>query len=143
MAAINPYFVFNGNCEAAFNLYRSVFGGEFQMISRFGDAPPMPGQEIPADLKSKIMHVSLPVSKETILMGSDANPAMGNVQFGQNLSISVSAASKDEADRIFKGLSAGGKVTQPMGDMFWGAYFGMLVDPFDIIWMVSYDAPKN
>ena len=144
MATVNPYFTFNGTCEEAFNLYKSVFGGEFNRIARFKDMPPMPGApELPDNLKERIMHVSLPISKETILMGSDANPAMGSVTTGQHLSISVNTDSKEEADKIFKSLSVGGKVTMPIGDMFWGAYFGMLIDKFNIIWLINYDKPKN
>ena len=102
----------------------------------------MPGQEIPENMKQRIMHVSLPISSETILMGSDSNQMMGDVTMGQNISISVNAADKKEADKIFNSLSAGGKITLPIADMFWGAYFGMLVDKFGIIWMVSSENPK-
>jgi PhnB protein len=141
MAKVNAYLVFNGSCEEAFNLYKSVFGGEFLMFSRFGEMPPVHGQS-PESVKDKIMHVSLPISKETILMGSDANPAMGEVAIGQNISLSVAADSKEEAEKIFNGLSAGGKITLPMADMFWGAYFGMLIDKFGNNWMVNFDYPK-
>jgi PhnB protein len=140
MATVNPYLTFNGNCEAAFDFYKKVFGGEFQTLSRYKDMPPMPGMEIPADQMNLIMHVSLPIGKESILMASDANPAMGDVKMGQNISLSVNTENKEEADRIFTALATGGKITLPMGNMFWGAYFGMLIDPFDIIWMVNCDA---
>ena len=140
MATINPYLTFNGNCEQAFKFYQKIFGGEFQTFSRFKDMPPMPGMEIPENLKERILHVSLPISKESILMASDANPAMGEVKMGQNISLSVNTENKEEADRIFTALATGGKITLPMGNMFWGAYFGMLIDPFDIIWMVNCDA---
>jgi PhnB protein len=143
MATVNPYFAFNGNCEAAFNFYKSVFGGEFRQISKFGDMPPQPGQELTEDMKNRVLHVSLPISSETILMGSDSNPAMGEVTFGQNLSISAGTKSKEEADKIFNGLAAGGNITMPIGDTFWGAYFGMLTDKFGIIWMVNYDYPQK
>jgi PhnB protein len=142
MATINPYLAFNGNCEEAFDFYKSVFGGEFRLVSRFKDMPSMPGQEIPENMKQRIMHVSLPISNETILMGSDSNRAMGDVTMGQNISISVNAADKREADKIFNSLSSGGKITLPIADMFWGAYFGMLVDKFGIFWMVSSENPK-
>lgn len=142
MATVNPYFTFNGNCEEAFNLYKSVFGGEFNRMARFKDMPPMPGvPELADNLKERIMHVSLPISKETILMGSDANPMMGEVTMGKHLSISVNTDSKTEADKIFTSLSAGGKITMPIADMFWGAYFGMLDDKFGITWLINYDAP--
>jgi len=139
---INPYLTFTGNCEEAFNFYKSVFGGKFKQVSRFGEMPSSPGYELPDNYKEKILHISLPISKETILMGSDSNPAMGQVTIGQHLSLSVDAASKSEADRISKSLSKGGKITMPMADMFWGTYFGMLIDKFGITWMVNYD-PKG
>jgi PhnB protein len=140
MAMINPYLMFNGNCEAAFDFYKKVFGGEFSRINRFIDMPPMAGMEVPDSAKNLIMHVSLPVSKETILMGSDANPAMGNIQTGQNVGLSINTDSRSEADRIFNGLASGGKITLPIADAFWGAYFGMLVDKFGFDWMVSCEA---
>ncbi len=99
----------------------------------------MPGMEIPDELRDRIMHVSLPINKENILMASDANPAMGNVIMGQNISLSVNTESKKEADRIFNSLAEGGKITMPMDKTFWGAYFGMLIDRFEIIWMVNCD----
>jgi PhnB protein len=142
MTTINPYLVFNGNCEEAFNFYKSVFGGEFRLISRFKDMPPMPGQEMPESAKERIMHVSLPISNETILMGSDSNPVMGDVAFGQNVALAISADSKESADRIFKGLSTDGTIKVPMAEMFWGAYFGMLIDKFGFNWMVSWEKPK-
>ena len=142
MAQVNPYLTFNGNCEEAFILYRSVFGGDFLVMSRFKDMPPMPGMELPDNAKEKIMHVSLPISKETILMGSDNNPAMGDIPMGENISLSVNAQSKDEADSIFQKLSEGGHVTMPIANTFWGAYFGMAVDKFGIQWLVNYDLPK-
>ena len=143
MATLNPYLTLNGNCEEAFNFYKSVFGGEFRQISKFGDMPPMPGHEMPEEEKKRILHVSLPISKETILMGSDSNLRMGTVNIGQHMSLSIGADSKEEADRVFNGLSAGGKITMPIADMFWGAYFGMLEDKFGFTWMVNYDYPKK
>src|SRR5215469_16426460 len=99
MATVNPYLTFNGNCEEAFNFYKSVFGGEFRMFSRFGDMPPQPGQEMPEEEKNRVLHVSLPISKETILMGSDTNTRMGIVHMGQHISLSINAESKEEATR--------------------------------------------
>jgi PhnB protein len=143
MTTVNPYLTFNGNCAEAFNYYKSVFGGEFRQISKFGDMPPSPGMEVPESDKERILHVSLPISKETILMGSDSNPRMGTVNIGQHLSLAIGTDSKDEADKIFNSLSAGGKITMPIADMFWGAYFGMLVDKYGFVWMVNYDYPKK
>jgi PhnB protein len=143
MAQINPYLTFNGICEEAFHFYKSVFGGEFRQISKFKDMPPVEGHPIPEGAGEKILHVSLPISTETILMGSDAHPMYGEVKTGQNISLSINAQSKDEADRIFQGLSAGGKITMPIADTFWNAYFGMLIDKYSITWMVNFDYPKK
>ncbi|NSL86141.1 VOC family protein [Chitinophaga sp. Mgbs1] len=136
MAAVNPYLTFAGNCEEAFNFYKSVFGGEFLTISRFA--------EIPAEYKDSagednlVMHVALPIGS-TILMGSDSPAHMGPVNAGNNFSIAISPDSEADADRIFNGLAAGGKITMPLDKAFWGAYFGMVTDKFGIAWMVNYD----
>lgn len=143
MAKVNPCLTFNGNCEEAFNFYKSVFGTEFRYIGKWKEMPPMPGFAVPADMMEKVMHVSLPVSEETVLMGSDANTQYGSVTVGQNMSILVSAETKEEADKIFKKLSAGGRVTMPLADSFWGAYFGMLIDKYSNIWLISYDYPPK
>jgi len=148
MATVNVYLTFNGTCEAAFNFYRSVFGGEFPYIGRFKDMPqPEDGTKPPMSVEDaeRIMHVSLPVSKETMLMGSDTGGEWAsNHKPGNNFSISINAESKEEADRLFAGLSDGGQVTMPMNKTFWGAYFGMFTDKFGIGWMVNFDeAPAN
>lgn len=142
MATINSYLTFKGNCEEAFNFYKSVFGGEFGYVGRFNEMPPAEGQPaMPAEEANKIMHISLPISKETSLMGSDTGGEWAQgFTTGNNFSISINADSKEEADRLFNGISAGGKVTMPMADTFWGSYFGMCTDKYDINWMMSYDA---
>lgn len=144
MAVINPYLTFGGNCEEAFLFYKSVFGGEFQYVGRFKDMPPMEGHEpVPEAEGEKIMHISLPISKETILMASDSSDAFGQATIqGNNFNISVNTDSQEEADKIFNGLSAGGKTIMPMNKTFWGSYFGMLTDKFGIQWMVSFEQPK-
>lgn len=145
MASVNVYLTFNGNCEEAFNFYKSVFGGEFPYMGRFSEMPPSEeGKGVPPEDANKIMHVSLPISQETMLMGSDTGGewASGYKQ-GNNFSISVNAASKEEADRIFNGLAAGGQVTMPMNKTFWGDYFGMLTDKFGIAWMMSFNEKQN
>ncbi len=137
MATLNPYLIFNGNTEEAFNFYKSVFGGEFEMVMRNKDVP----SEVPKPESNpdQIMHIALPIGKAAILMGSDVPEIHGKAIVGTNFSISISTDSEKEADQLFKGLSEGGKVTMPMDKAFWGAYFGMLVDKFGIPWMVSYD----
>ena len=142
MANINPYLSFTANCEEAFNFYKSVFGGEFLLLVRFKDMPlerPMPEGE-----GEKIMHVALPIGK-TVLMASDSPENMcGTLTVGNNVSISISAESEEEATRLFNGLSAGGKVIMALHKAVWNAYFGMFTDKFGIQWMVDYeyDRPK-
>jgi PhnB protein len=141
---VNPYINFNGNCEEAFNLYKSVFGGQFGMVSKFKDMPPMEGQPpLMQHDADKIMHISLQISRETTLMGSDVIEGGPTIVFGTNFSISVNAISKAEADHIYNGLSAGGHVTMPMSHTFWGSYFGMCTDRFGISWMVSAEPDKK
>ena len=138
MAQINPYINFNGNTEEAFNFYKSVFGGEFAMIMRFGD---MPNPNIPETENNKIMHIALPIGKN-ILMGNDVPAFMGLVNENENRSkISISAESKEEADQLFSGLSNGGQIEMPIGDSPWGSYFGMFRDKYGIEWMIDFD-PK-
>ena len=142
MAAINPYINFNGNAEEAFNFYKSVFGGEFAKIMRFGD---MSSPEFPVSEKeaNKIMHIALPIGKN-ILMANDVPESMGQVNENENRSkISISAASREEADRLFTGLSAGGNIEMPISDSPWGSYFGMFRDKFGIEWMVDFDTNYN
>ncbi len=142
---VNAYLTFNGNCEEAFNLYKSVFGGEFVYFGRFKDVRgAMEGKKVSAADAEKIMHVSLPISMETILMGSDTSEAMGQkATAGNNFSLSVGTGSKREADKLFNGLSAGGKITMPMNTAFGGSYFGMFTDRFGIQWMISYVQTNN
>jgi PhnB protein len=145
MAKVNPYLHFLGNTEEVFNFYKSVFGGDFAAVMRFGD---MQGQEgcenMPDEDKEKIMHISLPLSDGNVLMGNDAvgEYAEGAI-FGNNISLAVSPDSKEEAEKVFNGLAEGGEVTMPLSDTFWGAYFGMLKDKYGIEWLVNYDYPKE
>lgn len=145
MAKINPYLHFLGNSEEAFNFYKSVFGGEFATFMRFGDMPAQEGCEEMSDSdKTKIMHVALPLSDGHVLMASDAIGEHANdAVIGNNVSLSISADSKEEADKFFNGLAEGGTTTLPIADTFWGAYFGMCKDKFGVQWMVNYDYPQN
>jgi|SRR5690606_27307442 len=138
MTVINPYLTFQGNCEEAFNYYKEVFGGEFSYMGRFSEMPPQEGVTLSEEDGNKIMHMSLPISKETILMGSDSGGEWApQMIVGNNISLSITAESKEDADRFFNMLSDGGKVTMPMDQTFWGDYFGMCTDKFGINWMVS------
>jgi PhnB protein len=140
MPLINPYINFNGNAEEAFLFYQSVFGGEFANITRFKDLK-VPGFTIPEKEANKIMHIALPIGKN-ILMGNDVPEQLGRVNELENRSkISISAETKEEADALFNGLSAGGSVEVPIAESPWGSYFGMFRDKYGIEWMVDYD-PK-
>jgi PhnB protein len=141
MALINPYIYFNGNTEEAFTFYKSVFGGEFAKISRYKDisSPEFPVAENDAN---RIMHIALPVGKSNLLMASDVLEIMGQVTENDNRNtISISAESKEEADKLFNGLSEGGKVEMPIADGPFGSYFGMFADKYGIQWMVDF-TPK-
>lgn len=139
MPLINPHINFNGNAEEAFNFYKSVFGGEFARVVRLKD---LASPEFPVDEQdaNKILHISLPIGNN-VLMGNDVPSFLGTVNENENRSkISISAESKEEADKLFNGLSAGGEVEMPIGDSPWGSYFGMFRDKYGIEWMVDYDA---
>ncbi len=134
---LSTYLTFEDNCREAFERYRSIFGGEFSVLQTFGDGPP--DMEVPEDAKDRIMHVSLPIGG-SILMGSDSHPAFGEaVVAGNNFSISYAPSSREDADEKFAALSEGGQVTMPIGDMFWGAYFGSCVDRFGVAWMINWE----
>jgi PhnB protein len=141
MALINPHINFNGNAEEAFAFYQSVFGGAFTTIIRFKDIAG-PEQSFTASEADKIMHIALPIGSNT-LMGNDVPESMGRVNEQENRSkISISAESREEADKLFSGLSAGGVVEMPMDDSPWGSYFGMFRDKFGIEWMVDYHSNR-
>ena len=140
MALINPHINFNGNAEEAFNFYKSVFGGEFAKITRLKDisSPEFPVAE---NDKNKIMHIALPIGKN-FLIANDVPESMGRVNENENRSkISITAESKEEADKLFNGLSEGGSVEIPMTESPWGSYFAMFRDKFGIEWIVEFD-PK-
>lgn len=144
MTSVNIYLTFNGNCEEAFHFYKSVFGGEFPYVGRFADMPPMDGMKMGEEEANRIMHISLPISAETALMGSDTGGEWApNFAPGNNFSVSVNTDSKEEADRIYTALSAGGQQTMPMSVTFWESYFGMLTDKFGINWMLSFEQAKS
>ena len=136
MPSINPYLNFAGNTEEAFKFYQSVFGGELT-ITHFSDTPA--GANVPPTVRDKVMHASLPIGKDNILMATDACEEMGfNLKQGNNYYVCISPDSKEEADKLFNGLAQDGKVNMPLADMFWGAYYGDLTDKFGIQWMVNY-----
>ena len=141
MATINPYINFNGNAEEAFTFYKSVFGGEFGHITRFKDIAsaefPVPENE-----ENKIMRITLSIGKN-MLIANDVPASLGPVSENENRSkIAVTAESKEEADKIFNGLSAGGTVEMPMDQSPWGTYFAMFRDKYGIEWTVEF-APNK
>lgn len=140
MALINPHINFNGNAEEAFTFYKSVFGGEFAKLVRFLD---LASADFPVDESdaNKIMHIALPIGNN-VLMGNDVPTSLGPTNENENRSkIAIGAESKEEADKLFNGLSAGGQIECPISDSPWGSYFGMFRDKFGIEWMVDFD-PK-
>lgn len=139
---INPWINFNGNAEEAFTFYKSVFGGEFGKIIQFKD---LASAEFPVaeTEQNKIMLITLPIGSGNMLMANDVPEVMGRVNENENRSkISVSADSKEEAERIFTGLSAGGQVEGPMGDGPWGSYAGMFRDKYGIEWIIEFNSNK-
>ena len=141
MASINPYIHFNGNAEEAFTFYKSVFGGEFAKVIRFKD---LAGPEFTVAKKeeNKIMHIALPIGKGSVLMANDVPEIMGKTNENENRSkIVISAESKEEAEKLFNGLSAGGQIEGPIGDSPWGSHLGCFRDKYGIEWIVEFD-PK-
>lgn len=139
MRTINPWINFNGNAEEAFTFYKSVFGGEFAKIIRFKD---LASAEFPVPEKeaNKIMTIALPLGKHSVLIANDVPEFMGRVNENENRSkIVVSAESREEADKFFNGLSAGGNIEGPIGDSPWGTYAGMFRDKYGIEWIVEFD----
>jgi PhnB protein len=142
MAQINPHINFNGNAEEAFNFYKSVFGGEFSKIVRFKELTSPEFQVAERDA-NKIMHIALPIGKN-ILMANDVPESLGRTNENENRSkISISTESKEEADKLFNGLSIAGKIEMPIGDSPWGSYFGMFRDKYGIEWIVEFNPEQN
>ena len=142
MTTTNPWINFNGNAEEAFTFYKSVFGGEFTKIVRFKDlaSPEFTPLEKEAD---KIMYIALPIGESNLLIANDVPEVMGRVSENENRSkILISTASKEEADKLFSGLSVGGEIEGPMGDSPWGSYAGMFRDKYGIEWIIEFSSNK-
>jgi PhnB protein len=143
MVTINPHILFNGNAEEAFHFYKSVFGGEFTKIIRFKDLPSDPNHKLAETEKNKIMHIVLSVDGNNFLTGNDVPTILGQVNENENRSkISVNAKSREEADKIFKGLTVGAQIEMPMADSPWGPYFGMFRDKYGIEWTIEFNSKK-
>ena len=140
---LNTYLNFAGNTEEAFNFYKSVFGGEFSAVVRFKDML-IEGVNIPTEDKNKIMHIGLPIGRDSVLMATDTLASLGQklVQ-GNNVYISIHPDNKAEADRIFTALSAGGMIEMPIANQPWGDYYGSFKDKYGVQWMVNYGTPKD
>lgn len=142
MPKINPYLNFDGKAEEAFTFYKSVFGGEFLgEVYKMGAAPG--SENLSEEEKNRVMHIALPVGKD-ILMASDIVPSAGHkLNVGNNNYVSVFPESREEADQLFNGLSAGGTIEMPMEDQFWGDYFGSFQDKYGVCWMINYNESFN
>jgi PhnB protein len=142
MLKLQTYLNFAGNSEEAFNFYKATFGGEFSSLVRFKDMP-MPGVTLPTEVENKIMHISLPIGQDNILMATDAIESLGHQLIqGNNVNIFVQPDSKEAADKLFNALSSGGNVEMPMTNQPWGDYYGSFQDKFGTCWMVSYTYVK-
>lgn len=139
MATVNPYIYFNGNCEEAFNFYKTVFQKDFTYIGRYKDVPST-DRQVFQETDEKIMHVSLPISQETVLMGADNTEAYNELLAFSNFSLIVHTDEKEEADRLFNELSNGGQIKMPMNLTFWGSYYGICIDKFGIMWKLTIEA---
>lgn len=146
MARTSTYVNFAGNTEEAFNFYKNAFRSEFVgPIHRMGSVPPGPGMPVLSEAeKNLVMHIELPILGGHMLMGTDVLESMGHkLEVGNNMSINLEPDTRAEADRLFAALAEGGKVGMPMTDMYWGAYWGSLVDKFGIRWMLNCTEPKK
>lgn len=141
MTKLNPYLFFNGNCEAAFNFYKSVFRSEFKYLGRYKDVPNA-DRQIFKENDEKIMHVTLPINEETALMGSDNAESFKELESNSNFALYLNTDSKAEADRLFNELSDGGEIKVPMTETFWGSYYGIFKDKFEINWKITFDLQR-
>jgi PhnB protein len=138
MTKLNPYLFFNGNCEEAFNFYKSVFRAEFKYLGRYKDVPNT-DRQIFQESDEKIMHVTLPISKEATLMGSDDTDSYGEIGLNNSFALYINTDNRDEADRLFNELSVGGQIKVSMTETFWGSYYGIFKDRFGINWKITFD----
>ena len=143
MRTLNPWINFNGNAEEAFTFYKSVFGGDFTKLIRFKDLS-IPGFQVEEKDANKIMTIALPIGKHNVLMANDVPEFMGRVNENENRSkILISAESREEAEKLFHGLSTDGHIEGPLGDSPWGTYAGMFRDKYGIEWIVEFDPNHN
>ncbi len=140
----NPYLNFDGNAKEAMEFYKSVFGGEFNAQQKFSEIPPQEGVAFPEEEKNRIMHISLPLGDDNFLMASDISPSQGHkLNQGNNVYISLTPDTLEEAKRIYKELSNGGKIEMEFQKMFWGDYFASFTDKFGVMWMINIKAEEG
>ncbi|MEO0898026.1 MAG: VOC family protein [Bacteroidota bacterium] len=145
MASVSIYLNFDGHTEEAFNYYKSIFGGEFANLQRFGEMPPQEGMPpLPPDIHHQIMHIHLPILDGFDLMGSDSPEIFGQkVQMGNNFHLNVTLDNREDTKKYFEALKEGGTVTRELADMFWGDYFGSCIDKYGVQWMLSFPARRE
>jgi PhnB protein len=141
MTTVNLYIYFNGNCEDAFKFYEVVFRKEITYMGRYKDVPKT-DRQIFQETDEQIMHVTLPISAETSLMGSDNIKAYEESIAYSNFSLLIHTDSKEEADRLFNELSESGQIKVPMNLTFWGAYYGICIDKFGITWKITSESQQ-
>jgi len=139
MTKLNPYLFFDGNCEEAFNFYKAIFRTEFKYLARYKDVPNT-DRQIFKENDEKIMHVTLRISDEAILMGSD-HSSHKELESINNFALYINTNSRDEADRLFNELSIVGHISMSMTETFWGSYYGVVKDKFGINWKITFDLP--
>ena len=137
MSKVGIYLNFQGDAEAAFDLYRSAFGGEFESFQRMREVPSDPDHPISKEEQDYVAHVALPILGGVSLMGTDVIESMGRLRLGNNMTISLELDDLDEGKRLFEALSAGGTDVQPLSKMFWGAHWGTCQDRFGVRWMFN------
>jgi len=140
MARVSTYLNFTRHTEEVFVFYKSVFGGEFSGgIMRFSDIPASDDMPPLAEAdKNLVMHIELPILGGHVLMGTDAPESMGfQLNFGNTMHINLEPDTRQETKRLFDALSAGGKITMDLQDMFWGGYYGSCIDKFGVQWMFN------
>ncbi|MFD1255926.1 VOC family protein [Mucilaginibacter terrae] len=145
MITLNPYLIFKDNCEEAFNFYKTVFGGSILFMGRYKDVPQENKQLFPLSHNEKIMHTTLQINAQTVLMGCDSAETYERARgaFINNFYLYISTGDKADAYRIFNELSIGGNITMPISQTFWSTHYGMVIDKFGIYWKITFNPDKK
>ena len=141
----NPHVTYNGNCEKAFDFYKTIFGGNYSKVIRYNEMHQESGApSVPAEVGNQIRHIELPLNNDTLLIGSDnAEHGSPELNVGNNLKISITTDERSEGERLFNALSQEGTVKVPFGDSFWGSFYGSLIDKFGIHWLIEVPINKD